>query len=62
MSERIIIERKCKTSFNWDIVAYPRNDIEEAKATLKMLKDNERDKKYKGEFRIVRETREIINA
>lgn len=59
MSTRLIIERK-GTGLCWEVVAHPRNDIVEAKETLEWLRREENKRRYKGNLRLVRETREIL--
>ena len=61
METRLIIERKGGAGLDWDTVAHPVDNIDEAKKNLQWLRDKEQNKNYMGKFRIVRETREIID-
>lgn len=59
--ERLVIERK-KNSVEWEPVGHPKNNEVEAKAVLAAMRVTESKKKYKGDLRLVKETREIIDA
>lgn len=61
VSTKLIIERKFPLSTGlWKNFAYPKDNIEEARKTLDYLREEEAKKKFKGELRLVRETREIF--
>lgn len=59
--ERFVIERK-STGLEWEPFGFPRNDIDEAIRTLNTLRRHEKGKRYEGRLRLVRETREVIDA
>ena len=58
---RLIIERKTST-VEWEVFAYPRNEIDEAKRVLGVLREAEEKKRYKKPLRLVRETREYLDC
>lgn len=55
-----IIERKTPGS-QWDTFAFPKNDLTEARRVLAALREAENQKVFKGELRLVRETREYLD-
>lgn len=58
---RFIIERK--TSFpEWEVVAHPKNDIEEAKRVLLLLREEEKRRTHTKPLRLIRETREHFDV
>ncbi len=60
MSVTLYIERKAKHRKVWEVIGYPRNNVPEAKTLLERLRKEERIKKFKGDLRLVRVTREIL--
>lgn len=56
-----VIERKTNGP-DWEPFAFPRNDIDEAKRTLSVLREAEEKKRFKRPPRLVRETREYIDT
>lgn len=54
------IERKTAMS-DWEVVAYPRNDIDEAKKMLSVMREDEAQKRYGKPLRLVRVTREYLD-
>ena len=57
----LVIERKTGGP-DWEPFAFPKDDIEEAKRVLSVLREAEEKKRFKRPLRLVRETREYIDA
>ena len=57
----LVIERKAYGP-EWEAVAFPKDDIDEAKQVLAKMRAAESAKKFPRPLRLVRETREYIDA
>lgn len=57
-STRWLLERK-KLAGTWEVYGYPVS-LDEARELIAQLNGDQEHKKYKAEYRIVRETRELF--
>lgn len=60
MRMRFLIERKLGAV--WEEYAFPGSDVTQALSDFEFIKRLESRKRYKGELRLVKETREIIKT
>lgn len=57
----LIIERK-GAGLQWEAYAFPGNDVVQALQDLKELRTTEKESRYRGKFRLVRQSLEIIDT
>lgn len=59
MYSTLYIERRTILG-DWEVFAYPSNDVVSAKEDLEFFREAESKKKYPKEVRLVRKTKEIL--
>ena len=59
MSTKLRIERKAKNSVEWEIEARPRN-MTAALELLSKYREREKAMPHRGEYRLIRETIEVL--